>query len=141
VQAAQAQPPSPPRDATSGPVNPYQVSAPQNPVSVTPPPYSGAPRSGVVQPPIKPVEPPRYYNPALTRPSAAQPAQPSSANAQMPVQPAYPTDNRFSAPNYDYGIPPAAEPLQPLTLIIGGLALLAVLGVIVLWLMVWSAYS
>jgi serine/threonine-protein kinase len=141
VQASQAQIPSPPRDATSGPVNPYQVSAPQNPVSVTPPPYSGAPRSGVVQPPIKPVEPPRYYNPALTRPSATQSAQPSSANAQMPVQPAYPTDNRFSAPNYDYGIPPAAEPLQPLTLIIGGLALLAVLGVIVLWLMVWSAYS
>ncbi len=144
-QAAPQTPP-PPREATSGPVNPYQVSAPQNPVSVTPPPYSGAPSGGVIQPPIKPVEPPRYYNsPALTRPAPTQPAQPQMPNqwagAQPPVQSAYSPERQHGAPQYDYGIPPAAESLQPLTLILGVLAFIAVIGTIILWLAVWSAYS
>ncbi|MFQ3535312.1 MAG: protein kinase [Aggregatilineales bacterium] len=136
----------PPREATSGPVNPYQISTPQSPVSVTPPPYSGAPSSGVIQPPIKPVEPPRYYNnPALTRPATTQPAQPQApstwTSAQRPVQPAYTPENHYGAPQYDYGIPPAAETLQPLTIILGCLAFIAVLGTVILWLAVWSAYS
>jgi serine/threonine-protein kinase len=145
AQVAKTPTPPPLREATSGPVNPYQVSAPQNPVSATPPPYSGAPSGGVVQPPIKPVEPPRYYSPALTRPSPTQPAQPQAPSgwtgAQAPSQPNYSSSNRFSPPSYDYGIPPAVEPLQPLTLVLGGLALIAVIGVIILWLTVWSAYS
>ncbi|PJF36859.1 MAG: hypothetical protein CUN49_03250 [Candidatus Thermofonsia Clade 1 bacterium] len=145
ARASQPQTPVPPREATSGPINPYQASAPQSPVSVTPPPYSGAPSGGVVQPPIKPVEPPRYFNPAVTRLAPTQPAQGQTPNQwpnlQTPVQPNYMPESRQGAPNYDYGIPPAAEPLQPLTLILGALALMAIFGVIILWLTVWSAYS
>ncbi|MCE7949234.1 MAG: serine/threonine protein kinase [Chloroflexi bacterium CFX4] len=163
VQASQPQTPAPaapPRDATSGPVNPYQVSAPHSPAQVTPPPYSGAPIGGVVQPPVKPTEPPRYYGSpapagatraAVTQQPQAQPSGWTGAGTPVPQQnPAYggnnyTPDNRYGTggygPNYDYGVPQATDTLQPLTLALGGLALIAVLGVIVLWLAVWGAYS
>ncbi len=124
-----------------------------------------APKPSVAVPPAQPSV---SYQPSYTPPQPQQP-QPqqfytppprpvsSSVTPAEPVRPAtgsypptksqgyypYPSDGtggmRGAAPNYQYT--PAPSSINMATIVLGGIAFLAVLGLIVLWLVVWNAYT
>lgn len=175
-QSSQSQPnqPSqqPPRES-SGPVNPFQLSGAQSPsVPVNPSglnaPQYGTANSGVVQPPVKPSDEPRYFNPSTagTLPASGYPqgqtwtAQAQSGNAagQYVQQGPYaqqaqgvygqygqgvqsPYGVEASNPYGNYGLVQPSGQTEPLTIILGVIAFVAVVGVLILWFVVWSAYS
>lgn len=125
------------------PAVPPQPPLPPQPIYTPPPaPSSGRP----VQPYVQPRQSPTgSMNRISSGATPSEPARPVTGSYRPPAPPAapYPGDmsslRSGSMPSYPYAAP--QQRLDVATIILGGLAFLAVLGLILLALVVWSAWS
>lgn len=107
------------------------------PVVTPPPPYQPRPAGGGSTPaePMRPVTGTGPY-----APRAPVSTQPPLASSVPPPSPLESTGGSYGyTPNYP--LQPLPQRIDPVTIVLGIIALLAVLGLIVLWLIVWSAYT
>jgi serine/threonine-protein kinase len=124
-------------------VVPAAPSLPPQPIYTPPPaPSSGRP----VQPYVQPRQSPTgSMNRISSGATPSEPARPVTGPYRPPAAPAAPHPGDMSSlhsgsmPSYPYAAP--QKRLDVATIILGGLAFLAVLGLILLALVVWSAWS
>jgi serine/threonine protein kinase len=136
---------------------PAEPAAPQASVSASPAPPPVTYQASYTPPPQQ--QPPQQRYTPLPRPAStgpmnrvssgatpAEPARPVTGSYRPTDQPGYypyPSDGtsgtRGGVPNYQYTSAPSSVDLA--TIVLGAIALMAVLGLIVLWLVVWNAYT